>query len=313
MHSSTPPTSENKHSLDLTASSARTQRDTLAGRTEVLDKVGALRTLSDDMHAMTEQVATYYEVDRETILTVVKRNRDELDSDGYRIVTRTVFGETFNLNVSNLDPRARQIALFPRRAILRIGMLLRDSEVAKRVRDMLLDVEAETRPAELSEDEIIRNAVSILDRRIVALAAKNKELELKVEVDAPKVAKAEAHSGSSTSIHRQDFAREVQTWGKKVHSIWILQAHVMAFLAHKGVTIQGDRSDTGQATATAIRNGWAENVKRTDKKSGHTSFTAYLTPKGQDIAWKWITKHIDANGTLELPKDSGTQELEVAW
>ncbi|MGW6376283.1 phage antirepressor KilAC domain-containing protein [Rhodococcus sp. NPDC055112] len=140
-------------------------------------------------------------------------------------------------------------------------------------------------------------------RQLVVATEAQRQLEAKVEHDAPKVAKAEAHSGSTTSIHRQDFAREVQTWGKKVHGIWILQANVMAFLTHKGMTIHGERSDAGQATATAIRNGWAENVKRTDEKSGRTSFTTYLHPRGQDIAWKWITKYVDKNGSLQLPRE----------
>ncbi|HHB2937638.1 MULTISPECIES: hypothetical protein [Bacillus cereus group] len=38
----------------------------------------------------------------------------------------------------------RNVALFPKRAILRIGMLLRDSEVAKEVRTQLLNIEENT-------------------------------------------------------------------------------------------------------------------------------------------------------------------------
>ncbi|MCZ9326515.1 hypothetical protein [Nocardia farcinica] len=52
---------------------------------------GLLRTLPDDMHVTTEMVAEFYEVGRETVLTVVKRNRDEFEADGYRVVTRSAF------------------------------------------------------------------------------------------------------------------------------------------------------------------------------------------------------------------------------
>lgn len=127
---------------DLTAPNARAERDSLAARTEVLDKVKVLSLLPDDMHATTEQVATYFDVDRETILTIVKRNRDEIAEDGYRVVTKSSFEGTFNMNVPS---SASRIALFPRRAILRIAMLLRDSEVARRVRTHLLDVEESSR------------------------------------------------------------------------------------------------------------------------------------------------------------------------
>lgn len=137
-------------------------------------------------------------------------------------------------------------------------------------------------------------------RQLVIESEARQQLAAKVEHDAPLVAKAEAHSVSTTAIHRQDFAREVQTWGKKVHGIWIKQKDVMTFLAHKGVTVRGDRTDAGQATATAIKNGWADNKKKTDQKTGRTYFTAVLFPKGQDLAWKWITKYVDEHGSLEL-------------
>ncbi|MBH0121527.1 phage antirepressor KilAC domain-containing protein [Rhodococcus sp. CX] len=152
-----------------------------------------------------------------------------------------------------------------------------------------------------SMSEALRMAADEYDRAELE-ASKRRQLEAKVEHDAPMVAKAEAHSASTTSINRQDFAREVQTWGKKIHGIWILQKHVMAFLAHKGMTVRGDRSDAGQATATAIRNGWAENSKYTDETTGRSFVTTRLLPKGQDIAWKWITSYVEANGTLELPR-----------
>ncbi|MBF6071863.1 hypothetical protein [Nocardia farcinica] len=48
-------------------------------------------------------------------------NRVELDSDGYRVVIRSRFESEFG-SLSNLDPKVRQIALFPRRAVLRVGV-----------------------------------------------------------------------------------------------------------------------------------------------------------------------------------------------
>ncbi|MCD2096571.1 phage antirepressor KilAC domain-containing protein [Rhodococcus rhodochrous] len=160
---------------------------------------------------------------------------------------------------------------------------------------------AETTPA-LTGEELLAHAVLEAASTIKRIDAERLQLAAKVEHDAPLVAKAEAHSASTTSINRQDFAREVQTWGKKIHGIWIRQKHVMAFLAHKGMTVRGERSDAGQATATAIRNGWAENSKYTDETTGRSFVTTRLLPKGQDVAWKWITSYVEANGTLELPR-----------
>ncbi|OBI97969.1 phage antirepressor KilAC domain-containing protein [Mycobacterium sp. 1465703.0] len=126
--------------LDLTANDAREDRDRLAGRTDVLDKVGVLHTLPDDMHVTTTQAAAFYEVDIELVRYHIKANRDELDDDGYRVISRTEFEREFG-SLSNLDPRARSIGLMPRRAVLRLGMLLRGSPVARKVRDHLLDAE----------------------------------------------------------------------------------------------------------------------------------------------------------------------------
>lgn len=135
---------------DLTQPDLRPQRDALADHVDVLDKVKALTLLPGDAFATTDLVAGYYEVDADVIRQIVVRNRDEIDADGYRVVSRSVF-ESDIASLSKLDPRARTISIFPRRAILRVGMLLRDSRIAKAVRDCLLDAErAERRPVDVS-------------------------------------------------------------------------------------------------------------------------------------------------------------------
>lgn len=177
---------------DLTLTTARAERDALADRVGVLDKVGVLRTLPDDMHVTTEMAAEFYGVDRETVLTVVKRNREEFEDDGYRVVTRSAFQETFKMTVSS---SANSFALFPRRAVLRVGMLLRDSDIARQVRNYLLDTEQAGR--DLSEDEIVLRALEIQNRKIVALTTTNRELSDKIAADAPKVNYVELYVADS--------------------------------------------------------------------------------------------------------------------
>jgi len=132
-------------SADLTLPEQRTHRDALADHAEVLDRVGALMLLPDDTHATTDLVAGYFQVTTNTIYQLVTDHRDELDSDGYAVLT----GERLTAfkTVSRLSSRAPSLALFPRRAILRVGMLLRDSTVARAVRDALLDAEQSSRPS----------------------------------------------------------------------------------------------------------------------------------------------------------------------
>ncbi|ANN98170.1 phage antirepressor KilAC domain-containing protein [Mycobacteroides abscessus] len=154
---------------DLTLASARSDRDALADRTEILDKVKVLRTLPDDMNVTTEMIASFYEVPIGTIRTVVMRNRDELDDDGLAVISRTEFDERFNLKLSS---RANSFTLYPRRAVLRIGMLLRDSAVARKVRDHLLDSE---RPIATREE---RFALALMDAQVLIAQRDDRLAEL---------------------------------------------------------------------------------------------------------------------------------------
>ena len=95
--------------------------------------------------ATTEQMAEYYEVPTETVRTVLKRHRDELESDGLTILRGKALKEVrFMMNLtSNEQPH---LTIWTPRAALRLGMLLRDSEVAKQVRNVLLDVAQAAEP-----------------------------------------------------------------------------------------------------------------------------------------------------------------------
>ncbi len=153
---------------DLTLPEARAERDSLAARVDVLDKVGALATLPDDMHVTTDMVATFYEVPAETIRSLVLDNRAEVESDGYAVVTRAEFESSFG-KLSSEDRYVRRIAIFPRRAVLRVGMLLRDSHVARRVRDYLLDSE---RPVTVETLTPLEYALRLVDAEQRVLAEK---------------------------------------------------------------------------------------------------------------------------------------------
>ena len=150
----------------------RELREEFIGRMEVLDKVGDLILLPSTEFATTEQVATYYGVTTRHIEDIISNNKEELISDGYGIrkaddfITELNFGnkvtkqrgkflvEFDENNVVTFAPRG--ISLFPKRAILRVGMLLRDSEVAKEIRSRLLDI---VHDAEQGKTEIIENIV----------------------------------------------------------------------------------------------------------------------------------------------------------
>ena len=151
-------------------------RTKLAGRVEVLEKVKDLLLLPQLEMMTVQQVADYYEVDNEAIQKCYRRNKEEVDSDGTTLkkldfwnghfvqVKNNIRGSTsFKISddITLVVPNGG-IRLFSKRAILRIGMLLRDSKVAKEVRTQLLNIfeyaDEEQRTQEiLTEQEIYLN------------------------------------------------------------------------------------------------------------------------------------------------------------
>lgn len=113
-------------------------REEVVGRIEVLEQVGELLLLPNTEFATTEMVAKYYAEDIETIKKIVERHNDEIISDGYKVLTANELRDIKSL--CQIKSRARSLAIFPKRAILRVGMLLRDSKIAKELRSRLLDI-----------------------------------------------------------------------------------------------------------------------------------------------------------------------------
>ncbi|MGW8377794.1 restriction endonuclease [Streptomyces sp. ODS28] len=126
---------------------SRSLRSTMAERHDVLDKVKALTLLPDGVHVTTRMVATYFEVDIEAIKSLVKDHRSEVESNGYRLLSADELRAFKEL--SSLDKHAgRHVAVFTRRTVLNVALLLRDSVVARQVRSHLLDTEARSRTEE---------------------------------------------------------------------------------------------------------------------------------------------------------------------
>lgn len=185
-------------------------REKNLGRIEVLDQVKELLLLGDTDFATMEMVAKYYDVPIETIKSTINYNREEIEANGYRVYTKdNLLSLKFNLktkrggfnvldNQNNVIASGSNngIALFSKRAILNIGMLLRDSDVAKEIRSRLLDIahDSETESGniktiitEIDEEKSLMlerveaemqgdyDTVSIINAKLFAL--KNKRIE----------------------------------------------------------------------------------------------------------------------------------------
>lgn len=173
----------------------RLLRDKSVSHYEVLEKVKDLLLLPGTELATVKQVADFYEVGEEAIVSIYSRHADELESDGMYVAK---YKELSNLqyeslktskgrvtfifkNGTELDFPTRGQKVFPRRAILRVGMLLRDSAIAKEVRTQLLNIEEKTsdevKTYDINEEQSLMLAVGMAvasgDANAVAVATTN--------------------------------------------------------------------------------------------------------------------------------------------
>ncbi len=97
----------------------------------------------DGKYYLTKQmVADFYEVDIRTIERYIETNKEELERNGYFLCKGKRLKE-FKLQFApdiNVGHKTVSLSLFDFRAFLNIGMLLAESEKAKRVRSLILDI-----------------------------------------------------------------------------------------------------------------------------------------------------------------------------
>jgi len=121
-------------------------RNSFVGRTNVLERVKDLALLPGTELATSAQVANFYGIDNNAIRSLVYLYRDELESDGMHFLKYNEIKESIDLTPNLKEMNALGINragtnVFTKRAILRLGMIIRDSEVAKEVRTQLLNIE----------------------------------------------------------------------------------------------------------------------------------------------------------------------------
>lgn len=168
---------------------SKSVRDSLMKNVSVIDKVGKLVTLPNSSYSTKAQVAEFYNVGLTAISSLIHDNKDEIIDSGYKrmkgndIIEAILKEEKIEskkgyLIVNNSIKLARgENGLFDRKTVLRIGMLLKDSEVAKKLRDYLLEVEEKTseeikEEALKSIDEIPDEAKSLRPKKFKLIATK---------------------------------------------------------------------------------------------------------------------------------------------
>lgn len=101
--------------------------------------------------------AEYFEVNLSTLEMVIVNNREELEENGYKVYNYNELKSKFQnpnvLGIKRFPNRGK--ALLTKRTLLNIGMLLRDSRVAKELRRRILDIVHDA-----EETEIVNNVIN---------------------------------------------------------------------------------------------------------------------------------------------------------
>ncbi|MEC2709113.1 hypothetical protein P9Z39_26150 [Bacillus thuringiensis] len=168
--------------------SLKDKRDSLVGKVEVLSEVKELLLPPELEMATLQQVADFYNVSKEMITKLLKSHRDELVSDGYTLMNGNEISSFFlegkrkgsymvkSRNGEMYTYSNNESGLLPKRAILRVGMLLRNSEVAKRIRTQLLNTEESATQLYLNGFVLYGLSFSLLMMRPLTLYTKKRRL-----------------------------------------------------------------------------------------------------------------------------------------
>lgn len=127
-----------------------------------------------------EQIIDFYEVDTRTIERLIENHESEIQYSGYEVFTgqklRDFKDEILKNNISLYDRinKAPSLGVFTFKSLLNIGMLLSESERARQVRSLILDIvidvlnqraEGHTKYINQREEKYLESAINEFDCR----------------------------------------------------------------------------------------------------------------------------------------------------
>lgn len=115
---------------------------------DFLDKIKVVPYLTNDMVLSTNQIANYYECGLEAVKTIIKRNREEFESDGM-VVLKGQDLKDFKEKIGEVQTEptlnyASSLTILPKRSLLRVGMILTNNALSTKIRNYLLNIEENT-------------------------------------------------------------------------------------------------------------------------------------------------------------------------
>lgn len=154
---------------ELILTESKTMRDEYVFKDTVMDKVKIVPLIPHTVELTIDMAATYYDVGSDAISSIIRRHRNEFNEYAEIRVLKGKSLKDFRDGHDDIheiiDANTRNLTVITRRGLLRVGMLLTQSEVAKSIRNYLLNVE------ELAPDEVkqwaIEREISKRERRLL--------------------------------------------------------------------------------------------------------------------------------------------------
>lgn len=169
----------NNQNKEMVYTESKTLRNEAVNTCNVdfLDKIKAVQYLTDDMILSVEQIANYYEVSKNSIKTIIQRNRDEFEEDGIKVLVGDElkqFKQLINADsneTSSIGDRVNSFTILTKRSLLRVGLILTNCAVASKIRNYLLNLE-ETSTQEQKQWAIQREVGKIDRKRMTSAISK---------------------------------------------------------------------------------------------------------------------------------------------
>lgn len=273
-------------------------RKQMADKVEVLEKVKELILLPNSELMTTKQVAEWYEVSQEVIRDNVRRNKNELTENGMLFMTYNEIKDLVNReNFSQLKISRQGTNVFSKRALLNLGMLLRDSEIAKRVRTALLDqqevISDEQKTVHIDKEKELALRIMFADNEEEKMIAINsyrqyknrhiEKLEKTIDEQKPKVDSYNTFMDGSNYKKMNDVAKSLGYGRNKL----------FAFLREQKILMKDNLPYQKYIDNDCFK------VKETPIKRGKIVFNkpqTFVSAKGEDF----INTLLDKNGIIRL-------------
>jgi predicted DNA-binding protein YlxM (UPF0122 family) len=140
---------QNNNAKEIALTESKTLRNEAVASANVdfLDKIKAVQYLTEDMILSVEQIANYYEVSKNSVNTIIQRNRDEFEEDGMKILVGDElkdFKSIINAHSNEsalIGSKVNSFTILTKRSLLRVGLIMTNCAMATRIRNYLLNLE----------------------------------------------------------------------------------------------------------------------------------------------------------------------------